>query len=115
MPDDLAGGMMRVFHRTDAADNILRDGFRDGEGTYGTMNWYRGVWFSDTLLDENEGAFGDTVFAVEMPEEVFEDYEWVEGEKTYRESLIPAEVVNRYPRRIIDDDELDELWRQQWA
>jgi hypothetical protein len=37
---------------------------------------------------------------------VVEEYEWVEEGKTYREFLIPAEVVNRYPARFADDDDL---------
>jgi hypothetical protein len=60
---------MRVYHRTDQADAIERDGFRDGEGTYMTTNVYRGVWVSAPWpLDENEGACGDVVFELEIPE-----------------------------------------------
>jgi hypothetical protein len=48
-------------------------------------------------LDINEGAQGDDLLAVEIPDELFVQYEWVEEGKGYRESLIRAELVNRYP------------------
>jgi hypothetical protein len=49
---------MIVYHCTDAADEILSDGFRDGFGSYLTMNTYTGVWVSDSPLSVNEGATG---------------------------------------------------------
>ena len=101
---------MIVYHRTHHADAILRDGFRDTEGTYLTAERWRGVWISAPWpLDENEGADGDAVLAIEIPETVFVTHEWVEEGKTYREALIPAEELNRYPVRIVTDDELDAL------
>jgi hypothetical protein len=51
--------MARLYHRTQGADQILRDGFRDSEDFYLTENVYRGVWFSDSPLDENDGVSGD--------------------------------------------------------
>jgi hypothetical protein len=59
-------------------------------------------------LDVNEGAEGEDLLVVEMPENVVEEYEWVEEGKTYREFLIPAKIVNRYPARFADDDDLAE-------
>lgn len=47
---------MRAFHRTSHAPDILRDGFKDAEGTYLTDRVWRGVWVSDRPLDINEGA-----------------------------------------------------------
>jgi hypothetical protein len=84
----------------------MRSGFRDGRGTYLTSEVWDGVWLSDVPLDPSEGADGVDLLVIEMPENVVEEYEWVEEGKTYREFLIPAEVVNRYPARFADGDDL---------
>lgn len=97
---------MRLFHRTSSGQQITQGGFRDGRGTYLTSKVWDGVWLSDVPLDLDEGAEGDDLLLIEMPENVVEKYEWVEDGKTYREFLIPAEVVNRYPARLADDDDL---------
>lgn len=88
---------MTVYHRTPEAAAILRDGFKDGKGYYGTSTEFQGVWFSDVPLDANQGTKGDDFLIVEIPENVFVEYEWIEEGKPYREALIPAEIVNRYP------------------
>ena len=86
---------MILYHRTNHADAILADGFRDGDGTYMTDRAWRGIWLSDRPLDANEGAYGDTVLFVEIPDDVIAGYEWVQ-DIGYLEFLVPAEVVNRY-------------------
>jgi len=87
---------MRLYHRTSrgVADAIVQGGFRDGSGYYGTDLLWTGVWLSDRPLDGNEGAFGDTLLAVEMDEAAVAEFEWVEDEKPYREFLVPASLVN---------------------
>jgi hypothetical protein len=87
---------MLVYHRTDHSEAILRDGFRDGEDTYGTAHEYRGVWVSDEPLTWQEGAEGKAVLRLDIPETLFVEYEWVEEAKPYREALIPAAELNRY-------------------
>src|SRR6266404_740488 len=87
---------MSVYHRTDAANEILRDGFKDGTGTYLTRQEFTGVWVSNVPLDINEGADGDYLLEVRIPARVFDKYEWVEAGKGYRESLIPAVILNKY-------------------
>jgi len=91
-----AEGSVIVYHRTNAASQILDDGFRDGSGRYLTDRVWRGVWLSDRPLDENEGATGNTVLFVEIPDEVVARFEWVQ-DIGYREFLLPAEIANRYP------------------
>lgn len=88
---------MKLYHRTDAADAILRDGFRDRTGSYLTEGDFIGVWLSDRPLDGNEGAWGDSVLVVDMPETTVVPFEWVEDGKSYREFLVPAEVLNAHP------------------
>jgi hypothetical protein len=98
---------VKLYHRTFHAAAILAAGFRDGEDTYLTGHTFRGVWFSDQPLGVNEGVAGNTVLTIEVREPIFEEYEWVEEGKGYRESLIPADLANRYgpPRRESVQDE----------
>jgi hypothetical protein len=95
---------MLCYHNTYKAPEILEQGFRDATGYYLTKDLHTGVWLSDVPLDANEGAGGDILLAIEIPEEVLTPFEWVGG-MGYREFLIPAEVVNRYgPPRVHGGD-----------
>lgn len=96
--------LMKVYHRTFHSAAILREGFRDATGTYLTAKQFSGVWVSDRPLDDNEGADGDVLLTLTIPAEVFKDYEWVEDRKPYRESLIPADVLNTFACCICDED-----------
>jgi len=60
---------MILYHTTsgEKADAIKRDGFRDGVGSYMTDTEHCGVWLSDRPLDANEGAWGDTTIAIDLP------------------------------------------------
>src|SRR5262245_19846428 len=99
---------MYCYHRTYHADEILTGGFRDGTGLYLTSQERSGVWLSDRPLDANEGARGDTLLRLEIPDYVLTPYEWVEDDKMYREFLIPADVVNRYGPPTLVDEYADE-------
>jgi hypothetical protein len=86
---------------------ILNGGFYDATDTYMAIPPCTGVWVSDRPLDANEGAQGDVVLLVDIPEEVFAKYEWVEDGKPYREALVPAEILNELkPPEIFDESEL---------
>ncbi len=90
---------MIVYHRTSstAANAILREGFRDATGKYMTEHLHTGVWVSNYPLDSREGAHGDALLriALDVPDDGLATFEWVEeGEKGYREFLIPAAVLN---------------------
>jgi hypothetical protein len=86
---------MKVYHRTFHSAAILKEGFRDATGTYLTTNEFTGVWVSDCALDINEGADGDVLLTLNIPVDVFEQYEWIEEGKGYREALIPAAILNQ--------------------
>jgi hypothetical protein len=92
-------GGMRLYHRTDARDAILADGFTDAEGDYLTDRIHGGVWLRDRILDANEGTAGEDVLDLEIPEEIVAPFEWVEEDTGYREFLVPAEIANRYLRQ----------------
>jgi hypothetical protein len=105
---------MKIYHRTNHAREIFADGFVDGQGTYLTENIHTGVWFSDVPLDDNEGASGDTVLSLDIPEQVLAEYEWAEEGKGYREFLLPASVANHYgPLTTVDDvDSVIKQWQK---
>jgi hypothetical protein len=98
---------MLVYHRTDHAAAIMDGGFRDGSEEVPGVGELRGVFVSaDSPLSEYDGFDrGNTLIELEIPEALFERYEWVEEGLQYREAMIPAAELNRHPRRVISDDE----------
>lgn len=72
--------MTICYHTTDAADAILRHGFRDATGSYLFVDFdLTGVWLGDSPMDVNEGATGDQVLRVEFPDSVdLGDFEIIE-------------------------------------
>jgi hypothetical protein len=101
---------MILYHRTSAtaAERILCDGFRDGVGPYLTPEEHSGVWLSNVPLDCNEGADGDTLLRVELPEQAIADFEWIEDGKPYREWLVPARLINEKASGLCVVNEDDE-------
>jgi hypothetical protein len=99
-----------MYHTTDAADAILRDGFRDGEGSYGFVDLtLRGVFVSALPADVSDGAKGDQVLEVVLPDDVDLD-EWSIVEEVHPawEWCIPAQVLNtRASVRLMTEDEVD--------
>jgi hypothetical protein len=96
---------MILYHRTDASNDILTQGFRDSSGDYGIGAVTSGVWLSDVPLDSNEGAKGEALLAVEFPDDVdLCDFEWIEDGKPYREWQVPASLINsRATARLIEE------------
>jgi hypothetical protein len=98
-----AATTVRAYHRTSSENAlaILRDGFRDAEGTFGTGQLWRGVWVTieqpwDLVITGPPPGEDHALLVIDgLPLEVFERYEWVEEGKGYREALIPAEIVNQ--------------------
>jgi hypothetical protein len=88
---------MHLFHVTtpERAEAILREGFKDGFGRYMTDQTFSGVWLSDRPLDANDGVNGEATLGVSFQCQLREldCYEWVEEGKSYREWLIPAQVI----------------------
>ena len=88
---------MNLYHRTFAAAAIIRDGFPLGEGP---PNAHRGVWVYDEPLDEQEGALGNVVLVISgVPEAAVADFELrhADRSRSFREFLVPAGVLNRFP------------------
>ena len=94
----------RAYHRTSGAvaDAILSGGFRDREATWGTGETFRGVWVTlerpwDLAVAGTADSGELVLLVIEAPEAVVATYEWLEDDKGYREALVPADVLNRYP------------------
>lgn len=91
---------MKLYHRTYSAEAILWDGFHDGEGNYPTLEVHRGVWVYDEPLDERDGALGNVVLVISgVPEAAVAAFEWLHPLRllTFREFLVPADLLNRFP------------------
>jgi len=91
---------MNLYHRTYAAEAILREGFRDGKGDYLALGAPHGVFVSDQPLDEREGALGNVVLVVSgVPEAAVAEFEWLRPDdlRSFRIFVVPAELLNRFP------------------
>jgi hypothetical protein len=109
--------VLTLYHYTslENALAILREGFRDGEGTYLTRQWHRGVWLADRPLDCNDtgqvyAAEAWIQVSLDLSEDAIAAYEWVEEtgddppfSKGYREWLLPAVLINAHARLELYD------------
>ena len=98
---------MKLYHRTFAAEAIIRNGFRDGEHNRLAPGVQHGVWVYDAPLDEEQGALGNVLLVLSgIPEAVVAEFEWdyLDRLSSYREFLVPAEVLNRFPMVAIYPD-----------
>lgn len=110
---------VRLYHRTtsETATVILAAGFRDSTGSYGfTSIALTGVFVSDRPLDENEGASGDTVLALDgLDPRALVDFELVQEESEYREWCVPALLLNTGRVTVLTESELDRLEDSRWG
>jgi hypothetical protein len=101
-----------LYHTTNAADEILTGGFRDGEGSYMFVGiTLRGVFLAGSPVDGNEGAKGDQVLEVAIPSNVeLDEYAIEEEGRPVWEWCVPADVINRHARvRLLSEEELDAI------
>jgi hypothetical protein len=111
------GATTTYFHTTDAAPAILRDGFLEGEGGYMFANLtLRGVFLANVPVGVNEGAKGEDVLAVTLPDDVdLGDYELGQEGSTYREWCVPANLINALGSvRLLTSEEEEEYVRRRW-
>lgn len=100
---------MRMFHTTDCAAAILAGGFRDGTGAYMFASVaLQGVFLSSTPADVNDGASGDEVLEVMLPDGLdLSDWALVEVAGEPWEWCVPAAVVNEWGSvRLMTDEEV---------
>jgi hypothetical protein len=102
-----AGSELRIFHLTsdEAAEGILRDGFSDEHATFVDMP---GVWVSAPVFDPASlGARKSArLLAIDLPSDALADVEVrvlgaddepLPSDDRYREWVVPAAVLNRWP------------------
>lgn len=67
-------------------------------------------------MDINDGAKGDKVLRVELPDDVdLGDFEVIEDGKPYREWCVPAALINAHATvTLMTDDELERLGATIW-
>jgi len=96
-----SGRRVRLFHASDydEAMAIQRGGFRDRPSPGSTA----GVWLTDRPPVTEDAGDAWVVFAVDVPEEVANEYErGVEGDA--RRFLLPADLLNRQGPPVAEGD-----------
>jgi len=97
---------MKLYHRTNKSQSILKGGFKGTSRSYPTSEGsieLTGNFFSDRPVDVNEGAKGNDLLMIEIPEDVIAEFELVDEDGTYREFLIPENISNGYGNpKLID-------------
>jgi hypothetical protein len=91
---------VKLYHRTYAAEDILRDGFHDGKADFLTLDVNPGVWVTDRPLDEQDGALGNVVLVVSgVPEAKIAEFEWRRSGNPppLRQFVVPAAILNQFP------------------
>jgi hypothetical protein len=84
---------MRVYYVTANAETILDQGFRDPTG----------VWVADRPVRPEHDNDASAVLALDIPEELFQQFEWGDPDIAYREAHIPSEDLNRHgPPMVLD-------------
>jgi hypothetical protein len=80
----------------------LRHGFEDCYEESGQTD----VYFATTQLDINDGVEGDVTLCLDIPDEIFDEFECtdeIQEASGYRFALIPTPVLNRLgPPQVYD-------------
>jgi cyanophycinase len=97
LPPEPVGGaspLIRLYHRTASAEEILRKGFLDSLENGSRDGAWEGSWFADEPLSTSDGADGDTFLVLDVPTSAVEPFEWMDTDKPYREFVLPRDVAN---------------------
>lgn len=83
---------MLIFHKTEQATTILSEGFPEKIL----------IRFSSDPLDADSDSKGDMIVFFDIPTAIFEEYEQMEVEQSYKVSIIPSDLINQYrPAKIL--------------
>ena len=52
---------------------------------------------------------------LDIDEALFAQHEWLAQDRTYREAMIPARELNRYPIRLLNPGEIEKLRRRRFG
>ena len=92
-------GRFIFYHRTNAhnAHAIIASGFHNSTGHFLNNRIWTGAWLSSIPVDSEHGAEGDALLMVklEIDDRELARWEWATEGRTYREWLIPANIINR--------------------
>jgi hypothetical protein len=97
---------VKVYHRTLQLDERSHRGSGEGRGGVMTDELLVGVWVSTTPPGTRGADTAGEVVEFEIPDSLFERYEWVEEDRPFREALIPAPVLQRFGRPWIEPDDV---------
>ena len=88
------------YHRTTAenAQAIVERGFKNSAGYFLSNRTWSGVWLSARPLDIRADGEGDHLLMIrlDIPEPQLARWEWTAEWQSYREWLIPAELINGF-------------------
>src|SRR5712691_11387566 len=100
------------YHRTTAenARSIIESGFSNSLGYFLSNRTWTGVWLSSRPLDSGDYGEDDALLMVrlDIPEEQLARWEWTAEGRSYREWLIPAQLINGV-MTVVLVDQLDLL------
>lgn len=90
---------MNLYHRTYVAERIITDGFFASEKGFVALDVHPGIWVTDEPVDERDGALGNVVLVISgVPEAAVAGFEWSHtGPRPFREFVVPAQILNRFP------------------
>lgn len=92
-------GRFIFYHRTNAtnAREIVESGFRNTSGYFMGNRTWTGVWLSSAPFDSKNNGEDDALLMVKLhiDERDLARWEWTAEGRSYREWLIPANLVNR--------------------
>jgi hypothetical protein len=82
------------YHRTTAenARSIIESGFRNSARYFLNNRTWTGVWLSSRPLDTGDDAL--LMVRLALPEQQLARWEWTAEGRSYREWLIPAQLIN---------------------
>ena len=103
---------MNLYYVTDAAAAaaIVRDGFRDGKASLDVSpTWPLKVLVSDEPLSVYDGACGDEVVEVLLPDNTPRVSAPSDDAEGYREWCVSAHVLNEWPRRRLNTTDVEAL------
>src|SRR6188768_3796377 len=105
----------RMFHTTTraSAEKILAEGFRDSDYLVGIEEPVPGVSLSKAPVDANQGATGDQVLEVLLPDDLdlVDQYAVKEKGLPIWEWRFPASLLNELANvRLLSEDDLDAIF-----
>jgi hypothetical protein len=102
--------VMRFYFTTTVENTkqIWEHGFWDIYSEFGL----EGVWFASQPLDANDGFPGEVVLCMEIPDNIFEQYEFDAPDHPYREAIIPATALNEIGKPQVFDHQFAGMSRR---